>query len=323
MIVVFVVDTSPSMAEVIKNNGKNNYNRNKNNTSHEEPSSGMTKLDLAKMTVESITKMMDRRIHEHNAKVQEEQQQQQQQQQQYSTFGLGGFCMPDQYLLLSTGVQSKQSSTSSDSVPSSVTCEAGGRLLVGFGEYNEKQNEKTQSNQNLSSQYHQQSGTKHEAFEKELKLLKPTIWKKIPAAPTLSSSSSSSSSSFQQPFPQDGGGANGLNMAISSGLHLLSRYRLHHSGTENFGMGRLPTNYNLVPNLSSNTGNMLGMVGKQNTSQGTLVQVGQALQPACLILLTDGECLRRPKSEGGGSMQLQFNLPLRDLYRERKFVLKQ
>ena len=42
-----------------------------------------------------------------------------------------------------------------------------------------------------------------------------------------------------------------------------------------------------------------------------------ALQPACLVLLTDGECLKKPPSEGGGNLQLQFgNAPLRDFYRE-------
>jgi hypothetical protein len=42
-----------------------------------------------------------------------------------------------------------------------------------------------------------------------------------------------------------------------------------------------------------------------------------ALQPACLILITDGACLRAPPTEGGGSLQLQYgNMPLREFYQE-------
>ncbi len=52
---------------------------------------------------------------------------------------------------------------------------------------------------------------------------------------------------------------------------------------------------------------------------GGVQQAVNALQPACLILLTDGDCLRKLPSEGGGSLQLQFgNIPLREFYRERK-----
>ena len=33
-----------------------------------------------------------------------------------------------------------------------------------------------------------------------------------------------------------------------------------------------------------------------------------ALQPACLILLTDGACLRKSPAEGGGALQLQYGI---------------
>jgi hypothetical protein len=84
----------------------------------------------------------------------------------------------------------------------------------------------------------------------------------------------------------DGGGAVGLNASLSAGLQLLSRYRLCNPLTEHFGMGRL-------------------------------TNAAQALQPACLLLVTDGACLRQPPHLGGGSLQLQFgSLPLREFYKE-------
>lgn len=98
------------------------------------------------------------------------------------------------------------------------------------------------------------------------------------------------------PFPDEAGGAGGLNSALSVGLQLLSRYRLQNSLTENFGMGRLPNN-------------------AVQTASGA--PASAALQPAVLILVTDGACLRQPASAGGGSLQLQYgSQPLREFYKE-------
>jgi hypothetical protein len=95
---------------------------------------------------------------------------------------------------------------------------------------------------------------------------------------------------------EDAGGIVGLNAALSAGLQLLSRYRLQDRTTENFGMGRLPNVGFALPNGTTAT---------------------QALQPACLILLTDGACLRLPPSQGGGNLQLQYgSRPLREFYQE-------
>ena len=337
MIVVFVVDTSPSMGEQIitstsSSTTKSANDKNKNGSVTTTPTCGMSKLDMAKMTVESISKMMEKRIHEHNAKVQE--QQQQNQSQAYSIGMNSGYSIPDQFLLLTTGRKQEQHQNQRSPLPSSssAVCGAGGRLLVGFGEYNETNQHQHQQQQGTHHQHLQQQNQKHEAFEKELKLLKATTWSKHGEGGTAAT-----------PFPEDGGGAVGLNIALSTGLQLLSRYRLHNSTTENFGMGRLPSKHILVPNNiggpnnnsnlagSSGVGGRIGIgsnnaPGKQQQSSqqsppGTLVQAVNALQPACLILLTDGECLRRPRSEGGGSLQLQFNLPLREFYRERKFSI--
>lgn len=118
-----------------------------------------------------------------------------------------------------------------------------------------------------------------ESFQRELKGLHTSKW----------------DASSGEPFPEDAGGAVGLNAALSAGLQLLSRYRLHSSCTENFGMGRLP-------NLAVQTG------GSPATA---------ALQPAVLILVTDGACLRHPVSAGGGSLQLQYGAqPLKEFYKE-------
>lgn len=121
-----------------------------------------------------------------------------------------------------------------------------------------------------------------DAFQRELKGLRPySGWD--PNHPS-------------EPFPEEAGGAIGLNAALSAGLQLLSRYRLQHSLTENFGMGRLP-------NVALQT--------------ATGAPAYAALQPAVLILVTDGACLRQPASAGGGSLQLQYgSQPLREFYRE-------
>ncbi len=306
MLVVFVVDTSPSMGEQLITSSTNNQKENEYNSNNQDTKSGMSKLDLAKMTVESLSKMMEKRIYEHNTKVQEQQQNHPNQ-----SFGFhNGYCLPDQFLLLSTGRQQVASQAQHQQSSSSAVCGAGGRLIVGFGEYHESSSSSAGSSQQQQLTNHQQllqQNHKHEAFEKELKLLKAASW-------VRGTGEEQGSSSNDEIFPEDGGGSLGLNIALSTGLQLLSRYRLHNSVTENFGMGRLPTNQNLIPNNISGT----NAGGMQKSPPGTLVQAHSALQPACLILLTDGECLRRPKSEGGGSLQLQFNMPLRELYRERE-----
>ena len=322
MIVVFVVDTSPSMGEPLNPN-KTVATTSCSQSNPNMTTSGMSKLDIAKMTVESISKMMQKRIHEHNNKVQEHQS-------HSLLFGNhNGYSIPDQFLLLSTGRQVSKST--------SAVCGAGGRLLVGFGEYSEtNQHHHHHHHQQQQSSIHhlhlQHHNQKHEAFEKELKLLKAFPWNNNNSTEKESSGASESNNNYD--FPEDGGGSKGLNIALSTGLQLLSRYRLHNHTTENFGMGRLPSNQNLIPNnirgsdnFSSN--NSLGTRGRASGSSnnngklppGTMVQAGYALQPACLILLTDGECLKRPRNEGGGSLELQFNLPLREFYRERKIIL--
>jgi len=285
MIVVFVIDTSPSMGEVVSNTSTfSDYGIMSKPTS-------MSRLDLAKMAVESLTKVLERRVNEHNHKVQME---------ALASAHLGGtsninnsvaskslqnigfgFCQPNQFLLLSTGRQYT-------SQPASAACGAGGRLLVGFHHF-----DNIGGNLNSNDNQHQKHWPiqTHESFERELKRLKPTVWKHQEGKPTA-------------PFPEGGGGAVGLNAALSSGLQLLSQYRLKYRCTENFGMGRLPSTAILLP--SSNSG-----------SVGSMHQATNALQPACLILLTDGECLRKNQAEGGGQLQLQFgNLPLRDFYQE-------
>jgi len=234
MIVVFVVDTSPSMALKLD--------------------IGMSKLDLAKMAVESISKGLTKRVHEHNSGYNQAQQ---------SLHNMGiGFCPPDQFLLLSTGRQ----------YDNTASCGAGGRLLVGFGDYYAAATEDEKIMADLGAQSHQ-------AFERELKKLKATTFQDA-----------------TKKFPDSGGGAVGMNAALSAGLSLLSRYRYKSRSTENFGMGRLPSPAMLLPSGGAAATN--------------------ALQPACLVFLTDGECLK-PKVPGGGKLEVQFgNIPLREFYQE-------
>ena len=273
MIVVFVVDTSPSMGD---------------------PQEGsMTKLDIAKMAVESITKNLEKRMIQKKVVM--------------GCTTSSNFTGNDQFLLLSTGRQYSSAF---------AACGAGGRLLVGYSDYktnpttitttstnnnnhhsihsNDSSSSDSSNNNNnslspeLQQQQQQQASMmmmyqNHSGFERELKSLKAT------------------SKKFKK-FPEDGGGANGLNLALSVGLQLLSRYRLEHRTTENFGMGRLPST-----SMLSSGGNILAT---------------HALQPAALILLTDGECLRA--TDGGGPLKLQFGkmTPLREFYRERKYTLQ-
>lgn len=215
MIVVFVVDTSPSMAEKLD--------------------IGMSRLDVAKMAVESISKSLSRRISEHNVAFS-------QAQQNMHNMGLAS-AGQDQFLLLSTSRQYENV----------TTCGAGGRLLVGFGDY------LLEHDKPGGADYHIHS---HQSFDRELKKL------------------------------QAGKEEGGINTAISAGLALLSSYRFKNRSTENFGMGRLPSPAMLIPSGGNAASN--------------------ALQPACLIFLTDGDWLRR-----GNSLELQFgNTPLREFYQE-------
>lgn len=123
----------------------------------------------------------------------------------------------------------------------------------------------------------------HESFQRELKGLRAAQW-------------DGGDSGNKTPFPEDAGGALGLNAALSAGLQLLSRYRLQHRFTENYGMSRLP---NIALSMPPN--------GTPATA---------ALQPACLVLVTDGACLRA-NAPGGGTLQLQYGSQLlREFYKE-------
>ena len=107
-------------------------------------------------------------------------------------------------------------------------------------------------------------------------------------------------------FPDWAGGAVGLSTALSHGLGLLSRYRLTRARiVENFGMGRLPWADHQMARL------------QKTTDDGQHETVPSPLQPACLVLLTDGNCLNLPPDKGGGPLSLRFgNMPLREFYRE-------
>jgi integrator complex subunit 6 len=262
MIVVFVVDTSPSMGKSL-NGGSSADSRTAAN--------GMSRLDLAKMTVEDVVRGLNRRVAEHNLPL----QQQPDLQKSLRNIGLG-FSPNDEFLLLSTGLQHPQQ-------PATAACGAGGRLLIGYGDHNDQ----TADNSNDQPGPHPSNAN---SFQRELKRLQATDWEPGKAKAGLQSNK-------PVPFPEDGGGAVGLNAALSAGLQLLSRYRLSDRSTENYGMGRLPSSAVLNP-----SGGGAAM---------------HALQPACLILITDGACLRSSPAEGGGSLQLQYgNLPLREFYQE-------
>jgi len=235
MIVVFVVDTSPTMREKVSS------------------SVTMSKLDLAKMAVESLSKGLDKRVQEHNRAFQQEESPTSQQ----SLHNLGlGYCSKDQFLLLSTGRQYSQE-------PALAACGAGGRLLVGYaGDYHGE----IENPQELN----QQPSINHGEFERELKRLRATEWspsgpgtadidaEQLPAASAVGGQQQqqqqSNNSMKKKPFPEDGGGAVGLNAALSTGLQLLSRYRLKNRATENFGMGRLPSSTMLSASAAAAAG---------------------------------------------------------------------
>lgn len=251
MILVFVVDTSPSMGEPLRSSASSDRSK----------ANGMTKLDLAKMTVESLAKGLRKRISEHNGQFHQESPLIQ---QSLHNLGLGP-CQSDQFLLLSTGRQDLHH-------PGAAACAAGGRLLIGYGDSVDFTVDHHSSD---TPPIHGHYGR----FERALKHLQATAYQ--------------SDTSFRD----DGGGAAGLNASMNTAIHLMSRYRLNNRFTENFGLGRLPSSVMPAPGGASTANN--------------------ALMPACLVLLTDGECLRRPPSEGGGSLQLQFGSgPLREFYQE-------
>ena len=142
MIVVFVIDTSPSMSQRLVGS----------------KIQGMSRLDLAKMAVESLTKGLNKRISEHNNQLH---QLPQSAQQSMHNIGLG-YCHQDQFLLLSTSRQGNDQL-------STAACGAGGRLLAGFGDYLHQTLENT-GDYNNSHQSRQQG-----SFEKELKKLQATL----------------------------------------------------------------------------------------------------------------------------------------------------
>lgn len=231
MIIVFVVDTAPSMGR---------------------PAcgiSGISRLDVAKMLVEDFIRQWRKMRSEHNrllGRISTEKQR--------CVLNLGQYTTTtDQFFLLSTAQQNLDAASAS---------------AVRF----------TENQQQLNDVQGQLQQQRIENFQKELKGLH--VMKNSPMV------SNSEEINY----------ATGLNAALSAGLQLLSRYRLHNAETENFGMGRLPN------------------CAVQSPSGGTATA---ALQSACLILVTDGACLRLPPNQGGGSLKLQFgSQPLRDLYRE-------
>ncbi len=345
MIFVFVVDTSPSM-------GKPAFPSNAAPTN--TPTSGsssvsgggstnnsLSRLDVAKMVVEDF--------HRQWRKLRQKQMQslggggtlnflgplgqwpiastttstttttttfssQQQQQQQQ---------LPDQFLLLSTSRQHSDRT---------ATCAGGGRLLVGYYHPQQQQQQSTEAPLPLSPAAASVdiATIAAETFHRELKQLK------VATIPTNNNNDTNESAPTTT-WNEEWGGAAGLNIALSTGLELISRYRLQYKHTEHFGMGRLPnTAINMIlpssntsiVTLSSATAqssNVPATVSQQQQQQqqqsnATAIIIGpatSALQPACLIVLTDGACLRNSEKQGGGSIQLHYGLqPLREFYQE-------
>ena len=303
MIVVFVVDTSPSMAApCAKNDGSGGV-------STPVAARGISKLDFAKMSVENLARSMDKRIMENNRSVLLASAQMMAArklagnaaaQQSYDVGRLEQF---DEFLLLSSSLQPDIDGTSSSSTPSlesiaeAAACGAGGRLLVGSIED--------------ASMADNSGGTNHGGmmvphppdrsdFEHELKRLRTAT---LPPHDIKTGK--------KRIFPEWAGGAIGLSEALSHGLGLLSRYRLTRGRVvEHFGMGRLPWVEHQMTKLQKDDAANNAANANANSSP---------LQPACLVLLTDGECLRLPAEEGGGQLSLRFgNMPLREFYRERK-----
>lgn len=292
MIVVFVVDTSPSM-------GRTNSAPRSGMITENSPC-GLTRLDLAKMTIEAITKALNRRIQSHNTYVTSyEEQKTGSLTASLNHSGLGGRVFLDHFLLITTGYQNKASGNQTNDANSSAM---GSRVLVDYGNLTDLQ-AMFEGEANVSpSQYHNYCthlSENHAAFDKALKNL-----------------SISTDILSDTDFSENRGGVPGLNAALSAGLRLMSRYRLHNRWTENFGLGRLPSTSIIVHGA-------LGVYGSSSTVvASSLHQTTQALQPACLILLTDGECLNQPPELGGGTLELQYgNMPLREFYKEREYTI--
>jgi integrator complex subunit 6 len=239
MIVVFVIDTGASMATPVVG------------------TSGMSRLDIAKMATEEIVKQLKKRLQTHNSELQ---QSPPKVQESFHNIGLG-FMPKDDLLLLSTGRQYT-------SHASTAACAAGGRLLVGFDNVTNENN--SSGNNTTGNAMEQQYPHGVDVFQRELKNLKASD------PPTK-----------QQ---QQEGTVAGLNAALSAGLNMMSRYRLRYRTTENYAMGRLPSPAVLNPSTGGASLN--------------------ALQPACLVLITDGECLRTSE------LKLSSNSLLKESYLE-------
>ena len=331
MIVAFVVDTSPSMGQPSSSDCNISTAR------------GISRLDVAKMSIEHLARSMDKRIMENNrsylfASAQAASMTAVQQQQ----MDVGRLEEFDDFLLLSTSLQpdlspppptcdsdgkssfarnthlsvnspleSGMHSTSppdfamhstSREIDAHVSCGAEGRLLVGSVE------DDRSSSRIADNSLHSPSGIMmphppdRTHFERELKRLRPAT---IPSVDANSGNSK---------FPDWAGGANGLNTALSHGLGMLSRYRLTRGRfVENFGKGRLPwIEHQMTRLIKSST------VGGNDSNHSS--KYDSPLQPACLVLLTDGECLSLPLATGGGDLTLRFgNMPLREFYQEREY----
>lgn len=273
---------------------------------------------------ESLAKSLERRIQDHNRHFHNEVTNNNSSVQSSQNAGLG-FVGPDEFLLLSTGRQNID-------IPGVAICGAGGRLLVGYNTDTISNGNSTGAGSDLSSssttpggkniqgdpqhiyiQHHvSQQHNNNDRFDRVLKKLKASSYLTDSSNNIIHPPGASAVGGQQRKktkiFPEDGGGAKGLNVSLSTGFSLLSRYRLRHRSTENFGMGRLPSSA------------MVGFADSQQQSPNnnlTNTIMSNALQPACLILLTDGECLTKPKRDGGGALQLNFgNMPLREFYAE-------
>jgi len=293
MIVVFVVDTSPTMGLTMGQTTCANRS--------EKASTALTRLDIAKMTAETITKAMNRRIQSHNSYVTSFQEQQPC--SSLESIGFGSRATLDYFLLISTGYQGNHGNRSSSGVTDV-------RILVDYGGLTDLNTSfEVDVSNNTPSHYQTYCASvtqNHLKFEKELKNL---------SLPKISEGLRRMEKVSNDTFPENGGGVQGLNAALSAGLQLMSRYRLHNRWTENFGLGRLPS-------TAIVTHGALGLYGSSCSSAGftsSTHQASQALQPACLILLTDGECLNQRPELGGGALELQYgSIPLREFYKERK-----
>ena len=324
MIFVFVVDTSPSMGKPAFPSSTNPTNVSGNG------SNSLSRLDVAKMVVEDFhrqwRKLRQKQmpsgggtlnflgplgqwpIASTTTTTSSSSQQQQQQQQQ----------LPDQFLLLSTSRQHSDRT---------ATCAGGGRLLVGYYHHPQQQQPSSSTEAPLSPATAASvdiATIATETFHRELKQLK------VATIPTNNDTNESTSTTTATTWNEEWGGAAGLNIALSTGLELISRYRLQYKHTEHFGMGRLPnTAINMIlpspTTAAAQSSNVPATASQQQqpqppSSNANATIVGpatSALQPACLIVLTDGACLRNSEKQGGGSIQLHYGLqPLREFYQE-------